>query len=54
MFRGILTFGVFTLLSRIAGLYGAIGRWAGAPTKDQMSRLAYYQSMAKQLAAKAP
>ena len=42
------------LLSRISGLYGAISRWTGAPTKDQMSRLAYYQSMAKQLAAKAP
>jgi len=42
------------LLSRITGLYGAVGRWVGAPTKDQLSRLAYYQSMAKQLAAKAP
>ena len=42
------------LLSRISGLYGAVGRWTGAPTKDQLSRLAYYQSMAKQLAAKAP
>lgn len=42
------------LLSRISGLYGAIGRWTGAPTKDQASRLAYYQSLAKQLAAKAP
>ncbi|MFA5910410.1 MAG: hypothetical protein WC815_16630 [Vicinamibacterales bacterium] len=42
------------LVSRISGLYGSIGRWTGAPTKDQMTRLAYYQSMAKQLAAKAP
>ena len=23
------------LLSRISGLYGALGRWTGAPTKDQ-------------------
>ncbi len=37
------------LLSRIGGLYGAIGRWTGAPTKDQISRLAYYQQMAKTL-----
>jgi hypothetical protein len=42
------------LVSRITGLYGAVTRWAGAPTKDQMSRLAYYQTMAKQLTAKAP
>lgn len=42
------------LLSRISGLYGAIGRWTGAPTKDQASRLAYYQSLAKTLAAMAP
>jgi hypothetical protein len=41
------------LVSRISGLYGAVGRWTGAPTKDQLSRLAYYQQMAKQLAAKA-
>jgi len=40
------------LISRISGLYGAIGRWTGAPTKDQLSRLAYYQTMAKTLAAK--
>ena len=37
------------LLSRIAGLYGAIGRWTGAPTKDQITRLAYYQQTAKTL-----
>ena len=42
------------LLSRIGGLYGALGRWAGPPTKDQQSRLAYYQQMVKTLAAKAP
>ena len=42
------------LTSRIGSLYGAIGRWTGAPTKDQLSRLAYYQTMAKQLTAKAP
>jgi photosystem II stability/assembly factor-like uncharacterized protein len=40
------------LLSRISGLYGALGRWTGAPTKDQISRLAYYQQMAKTLASK--
>ena len=38
------------LLSRISGLYGALGRWTGAPTKDQLSRLAYYQQMVKTLA----
>jgi hypothetical protein len=42
------------LLSRISGLYNAVGRWTGAPTKDQLSRLAYYQTMVKQLVAKAP
>ena len=41
------------LLSRISGLYGAISRWTGAPTKDQVTRLAYYQAMAKELAARA-
>ena len=41
------------LISRIGGLYGAVGRWTGAPTKDQLSRLAYYQTMVKQLTAKA-
>ena len=40
------------LLSRISGLYGALGRWTGAPTKDQLSRLAYYQQMVKTLVAK--
>jgi hypothetical protein len=42
------------LLSRISGLYGSISRWTGAPTKDQTTRLAYYQTMAKELSAKAP
>ncbi len=42
------------LISRISGLYGAVGRWTGAPTKDQLSRLAFYQTMVKQLTAKAP
>lgn len=40
------------LLSRISGLYGALGRWTGAPTKDQTTRLAYYQQMAKTLASR--
>jgi hypothetical protein len=40
------------LLSRISGLYGAIGRWTGAPTKDQITRLAYYQQTARQLASR--
>ncbi len=40
------------LLSRISGLYGAIGRWTGAPTKDQLSRIAYYQQMVKTLSTK--
>jgi len=40
------------LVSRISRLYGSISRWTGAPTKDQMTRLAYYQTMAKQMAAK--
>ncbi len=42
------------LIARISGLYGALGRWTGAPTKDQMSRLAYYTTMVKTLTAKAP
>jgi hypothetical protein len=42
------------LTSRIGTLYGALGRWTGAPTKDQLSRLAYYQTMAKQLTQKFP
>ena len=42
------------LISRIGGLYGAIGRWTGAPTKDQLSRLTYYTQMVKTLTAKAP
>jgi hypothetical protein len=42
------------LISRITGLYNAVGRWTGAPTKDQLSRLAYYQTMVKQLTSKAP
>ena len=37
------------LLARIGGLYGALGQWTGAPTKDQLSRLAYYQQMVKTL-----
>ncbi|HYB97291.1 MAG TPA: sialidase family protein [Vicinamibacterales bacterium] len=41
------------LLSRISGLYGAFNRWTGAPTKDQLSRLAYYQQMAKTLSGRA-
>ena len=41
------------LLSRITGLYGAITRWTGAPTRDQQSRLAYYQQMAKTLSSRA-
>ena len=42
------------LVSRISGLYGAISRWTGAPTKDQMTRLAFYQALAKELSAKVP
>jgi hypothetical protein len=42
------------LVSRITGLYGGLGRWTGAPTRDQLSRLAYYQQMAKTLTSKAP
>ena len=40
------------LIARISGLYGALGRWTGAPTKDQISRLAYYQQMVKTLASR--
>ena len=40
------------LVSRISSLYNALGRWTGAPTKDQLSRLAYCQQMAKQLASR--
>ncbi len=39
------------LLSRISTLYGATARWTGRPTADQRSQLAYYQQMAKTLAA---
>jgi predicted aminopeptidase len=42
------------LTSRISQLYAAIGRWTGAPTKDQLSRIAYYQQMVKELTPKAP
>jgi hypothetical protein len=38
------------LLSRISSLYGALGRWTGTPTRDQLSRLAYYQQMSRTLA----
>ncbi|HEX6164562.1 MAG TPA: hypothetical protein VFZ31_14425 [Vicinamibacterales bacterium] len=40
------------LMSRISGLYGALGRWTGAPTKDQMSRITYYQQMVKTLSSR--
>ena len=40
------------LIGRISALYSALGRWTGAPTKDQISRLAYYQQMAKQLSGR--
>jgi len=40
------------LLLRISGLYGSLGRWAGAPTKDQVSRMAFYQQMAKTLGSR--
>ncbi len=39
------------LMSRIGTLYGAVGRWAGAPTADQRTQLTYYRKMAAQLAA---
>jgi hypothetical protein len=42
------------LTSRIGSLYGALGRWTGAPTKDQLSRLAFYQQLVKTLTGKAP
>jgi len=37
------------LQSRIATLYGAVGRWTGVPTADQRTQLAYYQRMARTL-----
>jgi hypothetical protein len=37
------------LLARLSGLYGAVGRWTGAPTADQRSELAYYTQMADTL-----
>jgi hypothetical protein len=39
------------LLSRIATLYNASARWTGRPTADQRSQLAYYEEMARKLAA---
>ncbi len=39
------------LAARISGLYGAVGRWTGAPTADQRTQLAYYRKMSAELAA---
>jgi photosystem II stability/assembly factor-like uncharacterized protein len=37
------------LSSRISSLYGAVGRWTGAPTADQRTQLTYYKRMAAEL-----
>jgi len=42
------------LLSRIGTLYGAMGRWTGQPTRDQLSELKYYAEMVQVLTAAAP
>jgi photosystem II stability/assembly factor-like uncharacterized protein len=35
--------------ARISTLYGAVGRWTGAPTQDQRTQLRYYKKMAAEL-----
>jgi photosystem II stability/assembly factor-like uncharacterized protein len=40
------------LQARLSTLYGAVGRWTGAPTADQRSQLRYYQRMAAEIDAK--
>jgi photosystem II stability/assembly factor-like uncharacterized protein len=42
------------LLSRLGRLYGQMGRWIGAPTKDQVSQLKFYGEMVQKLTAAAP
>lgn len=37
------------LSARLSSLYGAVGRWTGAPTADQRSQLRYYKRMAAAL-----
>lgn len=37
------------LAARIGTLYGAVGRWTGAPTADQQTQLRYYKKMAAEL-----
>jgi hypothetical protein len=40
------------LQSRLSTLYGAVGRWTGAPTADQRSQLRYYKRMAAEIDAR--
>ncbi|MEO8680172.1 MAG: hypothetical protein ABI665_14070 [Vicinamibacterales bacterium] len=42
------------LVSRLGGLYSQVGRWIGAPTKDQLSELKFYGEMAQKLTTAAP
>jgi hypothetical protein len=37
------------LVSRLGGLYGQLGRWMGAPTKDQLSEVKFYAEMVQKL-----
>jgi photosystem II stability/assembly factor-like uncharacterized protein len=39
------------LSARLSTLYGAVGRWTGAPTADQRTQLAYYTRMAGEIDA---
>ncbi len=39
------------LMSRLGRLYGELGRWVGAPTRDQVSELRFYGEMVQKLSA---
>ena len=39
------------LVSRLGRLYSELGRWVGAPTKDQLSELKFYDEMVQKLTA---
>ena len=39
------------LRSRLGRLYADLGRWIGAPTKDQLSELKFYSEMVQKLTA---
>ncbi|MDH4067141.1 MAG: glycoside hydrolase, partial [Acidobacteriota bacterium] len=41
------------LMSRLTGLYNAVGRWVGRPTADQQSEFRFYQEMVTKITAAA-